>query len=57
MSLFGELLVDEITTKVHLPFYEGKSRLIYKFHLPHTPQMRPHRDFRDDSSYDINRIT
>ena len=44
VSLFGELVVDEITTKLHLPFCEGKFCLIYKFHLPHTPQMRPPRD-------------
>ena len=45
-----EFVVDEISTKLHLPFFEGKSCLIFQFHLPHNSLMGPHRDFRDDSS-------
>ena len=46
-----EFVVDEITTKLHLPSIKGKSRLICKLHLPHNSQMGPNRDFRDGSSY------
>ena len=34
-----EFVVDEISTKLHLPFFKGKSCLIFQFHLPHNSLM------------------
>ena len=44
-----ESVVNEITIKLQLPLYEGKSHSIFQFRFLPDSLRWPHRDFRDDS--------
>ena len=49
MCPLKESVVNEITIKLQLPLYEGKSGSIFQFRFPLDSLRWPHRDFRDDS--------